>query len=146
LFIVSFCSIGFKTAKLVYNIILDQNLTRFLTVLGPLYVNPCFSGSGTNAYCIRSSELQYTSAVMLISVVYFREGAAGMSGPDPSLGSFFKEVSHAPSLPSLPPSEPLADCLQTWTNQLPAYESNLNEYEELLNQIGSSSEQEDDQL
>ncbi len=25
LFIVSFCSIGFKTAKLVYNIILDQN-------------------------------------------------------------------------------------------------------------------------
>ncbi len=83
---------------------------------------------------------------MLIYVVYFRDGAAGMSGPDPSLGSFFKEVSHAPSLPSLPPSEPLADCLQSWTNQLPAYESNLNEYEELLNQIGSSSEQEDDQL
>lgn len=78
--------------------------------------------------------------------VYTTEGASGLSGPDPSLGTFFKEVSHAPSLPSLPAPEPLADCLQAWTDQLSTFESNLNEYDELLNQIGSSSEQEDDQL
>ena len=69
-----------------------------------------------------------------------------MTGPDPSLGSFFKEVSHAPSLPSLPSAEPLADCLQSWTQQLSTFESSLQDYDELLNQIGSSSEQEDDQL
>lgn len=78
---------------------------------------------------------------------YVAEGATGcVTGPDPSLGSFFKEVSHAPSLPSLPSAEPLADCLQSWTQQLSTFESSLQDYDELLNQIGSSSEQEDDQL
>lgn len=63
-------------------------------------------------------------------------------GPDPSLGSFFKEVSHAPSLPSL--AAP-ADSLQALTDRLATFENNLRDYDDLLNQIGSSSEQEDEQ-
>jgi len=61
---------------------------------------------------------------------------------DPTLGAFFKDVSHAPSLPSFSGAAPLVDQADMWSNQLLSYQENLNEYDDLLNQMGSGSEAE----
>lgn len=72
------------------------------------------------------------------------EGATGLSSSDPTLGSFFKEVSAAPQLTSLPPASNLTDQAEMWSSQLNTFEANLQGYDDLLNQMGSGSEAEQD--
>ena len=67
-----------------------------------------------------------------------------MSSSDPTLGSFFKEVSAAPQLTSLPPASNLTDQAEMWSSQLNTFEANLQGYDDLLNQMGSGSEAEQD--
>jgi len=67
------------------------------------------------------------------------EGASNTS--DPTLGSFFKEVSSAPVLNSLPVAG-VENQLDMWSSQLNSFEASLAEYDDLLNQIGSGSEAE----
>jgi len=70
------------------------------------------------------------------------EGAGGHSSTDPTLGSFFKEVSSAPHLTSLPPGANLSDQVEMWSSQLNTFEASLQGYDDLLNQMGSGSEAE----
>merc|ERR1712059_22578 len=67
------------------------------------------------------------------------EGAGTSS--DPTLGSFFKEVSAAPHLASLS-SHPMMDQADMWSSQINNFEASLAEYDDLLNQMGSGSEAE----
>lgn len=67
------------------------------------------------------------------------EGAGTSS--DPTLGSFFKEVSAAPHLASLS-SHPMVDQADMWSSQINNFEASLAEYDDLLNQMGSGSEAE----
>jgi len=70
------------------------------------------------------------------------EGASALSSSDPTLGSFFKEVSTAPQLTSFPESSNLSDQVEMWSSQINTFEASLVEYDELLNQMGSGSEPE----
>merc|ERR1712106_974287 len=70
------------------------------------------------------------------------EGAAGLSSSDPTLGSFFKEVSVAPQLTSFPDGSNLTDQVEMWSSQLNTFEASLQGYDDLLNQMGSGSEAE----
>lgn len=70
------------------------------------------------------------------------EGAAGLSSSDPTLGSFFKEVSAAPQLTSFPSGNNLTDQAEMWSSQLNTFEASLQGYDDLLNQMGSGSEAE----
>jgi len=70
------------------------------------------------------------------------EGGAGQSSSDPTLGSFFKEVSAAPHLTSLPAGANLSDQVEMWSSQLNNFEASLQGYDDLLNQMGSGSEAE----
>jgi len=63
---------------------------------------------------------------------------------DPTLGSFFKEVSAAPQLNSLTGPAPLLDQADLWSSQLVSYQESLAGYDDLLNQMGSGSEAEQD--
>merc|ERR1719460_859041 len=63
---------------------------------------------------------------------------------DPTLGSFFKEVSAAPQLNSLTGAAPLLDQPDLWSTQLVSYQESLAGYDDLLNQMGSGSEAEQD--
>lgn len=71
------------------------------------------------------------------------EGGHGGSS-DPTLGSFFKDVSAAPSLSSFCGAAPLMNQADMWSSQLLSYQENLNQYDDLLNQMGSGSEAEQD--
>ena len=55
---------------------------------------------------------------------------------------FFKEVSSAPHLTSLPPGANLSDQVEMWSSQLNTFEASLQGYDDLLNQMGSGSEAE----
>ena len=68
----------------------------------------------------------------------------GFSAADPSLGSFFKDVSAAPQLSVAAggPGEDFAATLETWSSQLDRFESRAAEYDDLLNMMGSESEAE----
>lgn len=68
------------------------------------------------------------------------EGAQPGSSSDPTLGSFFKEVSAAPALSSLTGPAPLQ--ADMWSSQLLSYQESLASYDDLLNQMGSGSEAE----
>jgi len=68
----------------------------------------------------------------------------GSYGSEPTLGTFFKEVSGAPPLSSLSGSSPLVDHISRVSDKITMFESNLVEYDDLLNQLGSGSELEDD--
>jgi len=70
------------------------------------------------------------------------EGASGLSSSDPTLGSFFKEVSAAPQLTSLPQGSNLTEQVEIWSSQINTFEASLLEYDDLLNQMGSGSEAE----
>jgi len=70
------------------------------------------------------------------------DGAAGLSSSDPTLGSFFKEVSAAPQLTSFPDGSNLTDQVEMWSSQINTFEASLLEYDDLLNQMGSGSEAE----
>merc|ERR1711874_291186 len=70
------------------------------------------------------------------------DGAAGLSSSDPTLGSFFKEVSAAPQLTSFPSGNNLTDQVEMWSSQLNTFEASLQGYDDLLNQMGSGSEAE----
>jgi len=73
-------------------------------------------------------------------------GASGFSSTDPTLGSFFKDVSAAPQLNTLTTATgDLGHQLQTWSSQLDTFETRMQEYDDLLNQMGSGSEAETDQ-
>ena len=76
----------------------------------------------------------------------FSEGPAGgaISSTDPTLGSFFKDVSAAPQLSSLPPPGDLSHQAEIWSSQIDTFESRMADYDELLNQMGSGSEAEPD--
>jgi len=67
---------------------------------------------------------------------------AGPSTQDPTLGSFFKEVSAAPQLASLPQPGPLAHQAEVWSSQLHSFEAAAADYDELLLGMGSGSEAE----
>lgn len=71
-------------------------------------------------------------------------GAPGFSTADPSLGSFFKDVSAAPqlSVKTGGTSEDLAATLETWSSQLDRFETRAAEYDDLLDTMGSGSEAE----
>merc|ERR1719228_126787 len=69
------------------------------------------------------------------------EGDAATS-TDPTLGSFFKEVSAAPPLSSLAGAAPIENQADMWSSQLLSYQDSLAGYDELLNQMGSGSEAE----
>eukprot|EP00088_Acartia_fossae_P070172 TRINITY_DN9327_c0_g1_i9.p1 TRINITY_DN9327_c0_g1~~TRINITY_DN9327_c0_g1_i9.p1 ORF type:complete len:560 (-),score=93.02 TRINITY_DN9327_c0_g1_i9:582-2261(-) len=63
------------------------------------------------------------------------------AGADNTLGSFFKDVSAAPNLMSLPPSGlPLRDTMSSWTTELNRFESDLQQYDDLLDECGSASD------
>jgi len=63
------------------------------------------------------------------------------TGTEPTLGSFFKDLSDAPSLQSLPNAgASLRETLDSWNSQLSCFEASLNNYDELLDDIGSASE------
>ena len=68
----------------------------------------------------------------------------GFSAADPSLGSFFKDVSAAPQLSVAAggAGEDFAATLETWGSQLDRFESRAAEYDDLLNMMGSESEAE----
>ena len=68
----------------------------------------------------------------------------GFSAADPSLGSFFKDVSAAPQLSVAAggAGEDFAATLETWSSQLDRFESRAAEYDDLLNMMGSESEAE----
>jgi len=73
------------------------------------------------------------------------ESGAGVSSTsDPTLGSFFKEVSAAPQLNSLTGAAPLLDQADLWSSQLASYQDSLACYDDLLSQMGSGSEAEQD--
>jgi len=70
----------------------------------------------------------------------YMEGGSS-TGSDPTLGSFFKDVSSAPSLQSLPISAiPIKETLQTWGSQLSTFESNLHQYDDMLEDFGSNTQ------
>jgi len=67
------------------------------------------------------------------------------SAADPSLGSFFKDVSAAPQLSTLTSGgEDIGHQMETWSCQLDSFESRMADYDDLLNQMGSCSEAEND--
>ena len=66
------------------------------------------------------------------------------SSADPTLGSFFKEVSAAPQLATITGTSDLGSQAETWSQQLDTFESRMSEYDDLLNQMGSGSEAEPD--
>jgi len=70
----------------------------------------------------------------------------GFSAADPSLGSFFKDVSAAPrlSVATAGAGEDAGASLETWSSQLDKFESRAAEYDDLLNMMGSGSEAETD--
>lgn len=70
------------------------------------------------------------------------EGQGTSSTSDPTLGSFFKEVSAAPSLHSLSVAPTIVAQAYMWSSQLLSYQESLAEYDDLLNQMGSGSEAE----
>jgi len=51
------------------------------------------------------------------------------------------QVSAAPTLLSLPHSGAIQETLDSWSSQLNQFESNLEEYSELIDDLGSASEQ-----
>jgi len=67
------------------------------------------------------------------------DGSGGGS-TDPTLGSFFKEVSSAPTLQSLAPAPPIGVTFDSLSNQLFAFESNLDQYDDMLEECGSNSQ------
>ena len=69
----------------------------------------------------------------------FSEGAGGgaVSSTDPTLGSFFKDVSAAP------PGD-LGQQVELWSSQINTFEARIADYDDLLNQMGSGSEAEAD--
>jgi len=69
------------------------------------------------------------------------EGGHGGSS-DPTLGSFFKDVSAAPPLTSFGGAAPILHQADMWSSQLQSYQEDLNQYDDLLNQMGSGSEAE----
>ena len=70
---------------------------------------------------------------------------AGFPTADLSLGSFFKDVSAAPQLSTLPgPGPGAGDPAESWSCQLDTFETRMAEYDDLLNQMGSGSEAEPD--
>ena len=70
---------------------------------------------------------------------------AGFPSADLSLGSFFKDVSAAPQLSTLPgPGPGAGDPAESWSCQLDTFETRMAEYDDLLNQMGSGSEAEPD--
>ena len=70
---------------------------------------------------------------------------AGFPTADLSLGSFFKDVSAAPQLSTLPGPGPGAGVpAESWSCQLDTFETRMAEYDDLLNQMGSGSEAEPD--
>lgn len=68
----------------------------------------------------------------------------GSSGSDPTLGTFFKEVSGAPALTSLDGTSPLGEHMSDVKDKLSLFEASLMGYDDLLNTMGSGSELEDD--
>ena len=60
------------------------------------------------------------------------------------IGSFFKDVSAAPQLSSLPVAGDLGHQAEIWSSQINTFESSLADYDDLLNQMGSGSEAEPD--
>jgi len=63
------------------------------------------------------------------------------AGADTTLGSFFKDVSAAPNLRSLPAAgAPLRDTVTSWSNELYRFEEDLQNYDELLEECGSASD------
>ena len=52
------------------------------------------------------------------------------------------QVSAAPTLQSLPQAGAIQETLDSWSSQLNQFESNLEEYSELIDDLGSASEQE----
>ena len=79
----------------------------------------------------------------MISIFFF---SPGISAADPSLGSFFKDVSAAPqlSVATAGPGEDVVATLETWSSQLDKFESRAAEYDDLLTMMGSGSEAETD--
>jgi len=74
-----------------------------------------------------------------------QSGGAGFPTADLSLGSFFKDVSAAPQLSTLPgPGPGAGDPAESWSCQLDTFETRMAEYDDLLNQMGSGSEAEPD--
>jgi len=68
----------------------------------------------------------------------------GSSGSDPTLGTFFKEVSGAPALTSLDGTSPLVDHISDYKDKISLFEADLVGYDDLLNTMGSGSELEDE--
>jgi len=62
------------------------------------------------------------------------------SSSDPSLGSFFKDVSAAPQLTTLTEQTDLVSQMESVSQQLDNYESRMNEYDDLLQMMGSGDE------
>jgi len=63
------------------------------------------------------------------------------TGGDTSLGTFFKDVSVAPNLTSLPPSgRPIRETLTSWSSELTKFEADLQQYDDLLEECGSTSD------
>ena len=71
-------------------------------------------------------------------------GAGAVTSTDPTLGSFFKDVSAAPQLSSLPTPGDLGQQVEMWSSQINTFESRVADYDDLLNQMGSCSEAEAD--
>ena len=67
-------------------------------------------------------------------------GFSPASSSDPSLGSFFKDVSAAPQLTTLTEQTDLVSQMESLSQQLDNYESRMNEYDDLLQMMGSGDE------
>ena len=93
------------------------------------------------------SEPSQVLKILWIDVIcLFSEGGGGgaVSSTDPTLGSFFKDVSAAPQLSSLPPPGDLGQQVEIWSSQINTFEARAADYDELVNQMGSGSEAEAD--
>jgi len=63
------------------------------------------------------------------------------AGGDTTLGSFFKDVSAAPNLSSLPlAGQPLRDTMTSWSNELDRFEADLQQYDDFIDECGSTSD------
>jgi hypothetical protein len=62
-------------------------------------------------------------------------------GGDTTLGSFFKDVSAAPNLSSLPQAGlPFRETMTSWSSELTRFEADLQQYDDLLEECGSTSD------
>jgi len=106
------------------------------------------SGTGGGTSIFGTSELDREFVMIDLKTPFAAQpsssaegSSVGGTGTDPSLGSFFKDVSSAPSLQSLPNATgPIRETLQTWHSQIDTFESNMQQYEDFLDDIGSASE------